>query len=521
MEASDCTAPSASRPPPANRRYKQTEEPTEPMAATVNGYLPAELNPTPGFHFPSFFTPDAAFDEGYNLFESSFAAANARLDAGRELEGPPRLDAAFSPFFGLSAKAPSPLGAPNASVNANVNGADAALHLQPAGSRRQGLARARHPPGVAPSAMWNGFPTDEKASNRDHTVHDGSLPPSPPRSSSQRSPAAHVSQTPPSPLHHLLVNTRSVVTPLPHEPISPASSHAGPNSARTRDSMEEAKWEKEEHRQAEVSGKEDTWRASSPRASALRSPTAAAVTPMEPAGPGTKRRRGRPASQPTGATQPRPPKRQRKAGGATAPAPSPPSAGAEPAVAEDDQKRNKFLERNRVAASKCRLKKKEWTSNLETRARVLQQDRNQLSLMASSLKDEVLWLKGELLKHSGCGCDRIRQYLNQEANHLASPLTRLYPTLSSSSSPLFSRPSSRGFLEEEDENKEKDEDDDDEMGSRTSVVGARIGPGSPVRVTTTSVSRGPGRQTKSYSSSSKGVVVGAEDKVATAGTRKS
>ncbi|KAI9840751.1 MAG: hypothetical protein M1837_001325 [Sclerophora amabilis] len=86
---------------------------------------------------------------------------------------------------------------------------------------------------------------------------------------------------------------------------------------------------------------------------------------------------------------------------------------------EEAQKRTRFLERNRVAASKCRQKKKEWTGNLEGRARDLQNERAQLSMMVGLLKDEVLWLKGELLKHTHCSCDRIRHYLNQEVNHLA------------------------------------------------------------------------------------------------------
>lgn len=52
----------------------------ETMTAAAPGYLPADLTRTPGFQLPSFFTPDAVFDEGYNLFESSFADANARSD---------------------------------------------------------------------------------------------------------------------------------------------------------------------------------------------------------------------------------------------------------------------------------------------------------------------------------------------------------------------------------------------------------------------------------------------------------
>lgn len=84
---------------------------------------------------------------------------------------------------------------------------------------------------------------------------------------------------------------------------------------------------------------------------------------------------------------------------------------------EDDTdgeiKRERFLERNRVAASKCRMKKKEWTSDLESQARDLAAANAQLHAHALSLKEEVLFLKSECLKHTDCGCDRIRQYLDR------------------------------------------------------------------------------------------------------------
>lgn len=98
---------------------------------------------------------------------------------------------------------------------------------------------------------------------------------------------------------------------------------------------------------------------------------------------------------------------------------------------QEDVKRSKFLERNRVAASKCRQKKKEWTSNLEARARDLQNSKNQLAIMVSSLKDEMLFLKGELLKHSGCTCTRIRDYLDHEVTNLAHPTSTQQPRLES------------------------------------------------------------------------------------------
>ena len=75
------------------------------------------------------------------------------------------------------------------------------------------------------------------------------------------------------------------------------------------------------------------------------------------------------------------------------------------------EKRTKFLERNRVAAAKCRQKRKEWITDLNDRVRKLQQNKALSSQLVHFLKEEVLFLKGELLKHSSCGCPHIKAYL--------------------------------------------------------------------------------------------------------------
>ena len=84
-------------------------------------------------------------------------------------------------------------------------------------------------------------------------------------------------------------------------------------------------------------------------------------------------------------------------------------------TADGNDKRSQFLERNRIAASKCRQKKKEWTSNLETRARELQASKKSLALLVSSLREELLYLKGEALKHTTCDCHSVREYLARQA----------------------------------------------------------------------------------------------------------
>ncbi|MCJ1433180.1 hypothetical protein MMC27_002539 [Xylographa pallens] len=108
----------------------------------------------------------------------------------------------------------------------------------------------------------------------------------------------------------------------------------------------------------------------------------------------------------------------------------------------EEEKRSKFLERNRVAASKCRQKKKEWTNNLEAKARELQNSKNQMAMMVTSLKEEVMWLKGEMLKHTGCGCVRIREYLTKQADSITATGS-MYQPFESAASPIGSAPNSR------------------------------------------------------------------------------
>jgi DNA-directed RNA polymerase subunit M/transcription elongation factor TFIIS len=78
---------------------------------------------------------------------------------------------------------------------------------------------------------------------------------------------------------------------------------------------------------------------------------------------------------------------------------------------DSEQKRQKFLERNRVAASKCRQKKKRWMQDLASQADEATQRNKQLHMMVSQLKEEVLTLKNQLLSHRNCNCNVIQQYL--------------------------------------------------------------------------------------------------------------
>ncbi|KAL9603026.1 MAG: hypothetical protein Q9219_001390 [cf. Caloplaca sp. 3 TL-2023] len=127
-----------------------------------------------------------------------------------------------------------------------------------------------------------------------------------------------------------------------------------------------------------------------------------------------------------------PPKRSRKYGRSVDRSNVQVPSGAE------DARRSKFLERNRIAASKCRQKKKEWTQNLESRARELQKENQSLRMMLDSLRDEIIFLKGEMLKHVTCGCEQIQGWVKTSAESLSES-----PVIKMEHSPINSAPSSR------------------------------------------------------------------------------
>jgi len=81
----------------------------------------------------------------------------------------------------------------------------------------------------------------------------------------------------------------------------------------------------------------------------------------------------------------------------------------------ESEKRARFLERNRVAASKCRKKKKLMNQRLEEKSRLLVQQNRFLSATLTKLRGDLMRLKQMMLTHHGCGHAPIEQYLQQEA----------------------------------------------------------------------------------------------------------
>ncbi|KAJ2784774.1 hypothetical protein H4R18_000901 [Coemansia javaensis] len=80
----------------------------------------------------------------------------------------------------------------------------------------------------------------------------------------------------------------------------------------------------------------------------------------------------------------------------------------------EQRRRQRFLERNRIAASKCRQKKKMWVQELERRAEEVTMQNRTLHIAIVQLKEEVMVLKNQLLAHRNCTCSAIHQYLQAD-----------------------------------------------------------------------------------------------------------
>ncbi|KAI1815331.1 hypothetical protein GGS20DRAFT_340052 [Poronia punctata] len=72
-------------------------------------------------------------------------------------------------------------------------------------------------------------------------------------------------------------------------------------------------------------------------------------------------------------------------------------------------------ERNRIAARRCRQKAKQGISQLQQRESDLHEQNKALRCYAASLKEEVLRLKMEILRHSNCDSSMIQEYIANAA----------------------------------------------------------------------------------------------------------
>jgi hypothetical protein len=97
--------------------------------------------------------------------------------------------------------------------------------------------------------------------------------------------------------------------------------------------------------------------------------------------------------------------------------------------------RQSHFEKNRVAAHKCRQRKKEYINGLDGRARELSSKNKALKANVAMLREEVLSLKNEILHHAGCGFWAVDEYVARCAGDLLgmeAPVMRITGLRSSS-----------------------------------------------------------------------------------------
>lgn len=85
------------------------------------------------------------------------------------------------------------------------------------------------------------------------------------------------------------------------------------------------------------------------------------------------------------------------------------------AAGNDVTKRSQSLKRNRIAASKCRQKKKVWQNTLEERKGELERRHAALQRDYNELLGEASQLKNSLMVHSGCGDPSIDAWIEKAA----------------------------------------------------------------------------------------------------------
>lgn len=93
-------------------------------------------------------------------------------------------------------------------------------------------------------------------------------------------------------------------------------------------------------------------------------------------------------------------------------------------------------QRNRQAATKCRAKTKAAVAELEATERAITAEHMELSKTVTALREEVLALKNELLRHGNCDCKIIQQYLKKAAQAIGGGAS----SSTGSPSPTLARP---------------------------------------------------------------------------------
>ncbi|KAI3573232.1 hypothetical protein IWW34DRAFT_887309 [Fusarium oxysporum f. sp. albedinis] len=82
-----------------------------------------------------------------------------------------------------------------------------------------------------------------------------------------------------------------------------------------------------------------------------------------------------------------------------------------------DPRRRRVLERNRIAATKCRIRKRDEASALACHEEAMEGQNRHLTACVDSLTHEIYYLKTQLLRHTECNCVLIQNYIANEAQN--------------------------------------------------------------------------------------------------------
>ncbi|KAI3572958.1 hypothetical protein IWW34DRAFT_636091 [Fusarium oxysporum f. sp. albedinis] len=116
-----------------------------------------------------------------------------------------------------------------------------------------------------------------------------------------------------------------------------------------------------------------------------------------------------------------------------------------------DPRRRRVLERNRIAANKCRLRKRDEALALASREETMEDQNPYLMTCLDSLTVEVYHLKTQLLRHTECNCVLIQNYIANEAQRCVDRLvacSTAIDTYGNSLSPCDGSPSGASAAEE-------------------------------------------------------------------------
>ncbi|KAJ2978120.1 hypothetical protein NUW58_g7593 [Xylaria curta] len=82
---------------------------------------------------------------------------------------------------------------------------------------------------------------------------------------------------------------------------------------------------------------------------------------------------------------------------------------------EKEGRRRHFLQRNRVAAMKCRRKKKEWVNDLEGTKSELETRNSRLHMELDQLSTQASHIRAQLMAHANCHDSNINKWIENEA----------------------------------------------------------------------------------------------------------